>query len=301
MDSIIRNREGEEMISTRQERALSFLYESVTGRVCLKVVNRRSAAKLVGKYMNSRLSRGLIDRFIEKNGIDMSVYEDRDYKCYNQFFTRKLKPECKSVCMESDALVAPCDSKLRVYPINDKSIFFIKDSPYTVKELVKNEKLAKEFRGGLCLVYRLSVDDYHRYIYFDDGAKGANTYIPGVLHTVNPISLDKYNYYKQNCREYTVMDTEHFGRAVQIEVGAMLIGKIKNAHGACKYRRGEEKGMFEFGGSTVVVLLKKNAAVIDGDIMANSGEGIETIVHIGERIGTAGRVRNVKYIKTQTA
>ncbi len=292
MDSIIRNREGEEMISTRQEKTLSFLYESVPGRVCLKVVNRRSAAKLVGKYMNSRFSRGLIDRFIEKNGIDMSVYEERDYRCYNQFFTRKLKPEFKSVCMDADALVSPCDSKLRVYPINGDSVFFIKNSPYNVRELLKNDKLAKSFGGGLCLVYRLTVDDYHRYIYFDDGIKGENVFIRGVLHTVNPISLDKYNFYKQNCREYTVMDTEHFGRAVQIEVGAMLIGKIMNAHGACRYKRGEEKGMFEFGGSTIVVLLKKNAAVIDSDIMANSGEGIETMVHIGERIGTAARFLN---------
>lgn len=299
MDSIIRTREGEEMISTKQEKALSFLYESVTGRVCLKVVSRPSTAKLVGKYMNSRLSKGLIEKFIEKNGIDMSLYEDREYRCYNQFFTRKLKPEHKSVCMEREALIAPCDSKLRVYPISADSVFFIKEAPYNVKELLKDERLAKNFAGGLCLVYRLSVDDYHRYIYFDDGTKGENVFIPGVLHTVNPISLDRYNYYKQNCREYTVMDTENFGTAVQMEVGAMLIGKILNAHGPCRFQRGEEKGMFEFGGSTVVVLLRRNAATIDGDIMANSGEGIETKVSLGERIGTSALVsygprRNVR-------
>lgn len=286
MDSIIRNREGEEMVSTREERALSFLYESVTGRICLKVVNRRSAAKLVGKYMNSRLSKGLIDRFIEKNNINMSFYEDKEYKSYNQFFTRRLKPECTCICMEKEALVSPCDSKLKVYPINDDSIFFIKDSPYNVKELLKNEELAKEFNGGLCLIFRLTVDNYHRYIYFDDGTKGENVFIQGVLHTVNPIALDRYNFYKQNCREYTVMETRNFGKAVQVEVGAMFIGRIKNNHSACSFKRGEEKGMFEFGGSTVVLLLKKNAAVIDGDIMANSGEGIETIVRIGERIGS---------------
>lgn len=287
MDSIIRNREGEEMISTREERALSFLYESVAGRICLKVVNRRYTAKLVGKYMNSRLSKGLIDRFIEKNNIDMSIYEDKEYKSYNQFFTRNLKPECKCICMEKDALVSPCDSKLRVYPINDDSIFFIKDAPYNVKELIKNEELSKEFNGGLCLIFRLTVDNYHRYIYFDDGTKGENIYIQGVLHTVNPIALDRYNFYKQNCREYTVMETANFGKAVQVEVGAMLIGRIKNNHGPCSFKRGDEKGMFEFGGSTIVLLLKKNAAVIDGDIMANSGEGIETVVRLGERIGSA--------------
>ena len=52
-----------------------------------------------------------------------------------------------------------------------------------------------------------------------------------------------------------------------------------------RFERGEEKGMFEFGGSTVVLLLKKDAAVIDSDIMENSAAGAETRVRIGEVIG----------------
>lgn len=287
MDSTIKTREGEELGATSQEKALSFLYESVPGRVCLKLVNRRSAARLVGRYMNSRFSRKKIKKFIIKNDIDMSLYEEKRYSNYNQFFTRKLKPEHSKICMEGRALISPCDAKLRVYRINSDSVFFIKGSPYDVNELLKNKALAEEFRGGLCLVFRLTADNYHRYCYFDDGEKGENIFIRGVLHTVNPISLDKYNFYKQNCREYTVMNTKNFGKAVQVEIGAMLIGRIVNAHGPCRYRRGEEKGVFEFGGSTIALLLKKDAAVIDGDIMANSFEGIETVVHMGERIGEA--------------
>lgn len=287
MDSMVKRRESGELVPAPKEKALNFLYGSAPGRVCLKVLYRRTTAKIVGSYMNSRLSKGRIKKSIKNMNIDMSRYEDLKYKSYNQFFTRDLKPEYRNICVDADALIAPCDSKLTVYPIDDNSIFFIKGSPYNAAELLKNKELAEEFNGGYCLVFRLTVDNYHRYCYFDDGSKGDNTYIKGVLHTVNPISLGRYDFYKQNCREYTVMETRHFGKAVQVEVGAMLIGRIKNNDKACEYRRGDEKGMFEFGGSTIVVLLKKGAVSIDADILENSSEGIETVVSIGERIGTS--------------
>ena len=52
-----------------------------------------------------------------------------------------------------------------------------------------------------------------------------------------------------------------------------------------KFKKGEEKGYFEFGGSTIVVLVKKDVIVIDEDIYNNSLENIETNVKYGERIG----------------
>ena len=84
-----------------------------------------------------------------------------------------------------------------------------------------------------------------------------------------------------------VKRTREFGDIVIMEVGALLVGKIVNHHGKTAVRRGQEKGYFQFGGSTVVMLLKRGAAEIDGDILANSKEGIETVVRFGERIGAA--------------
>ena len=81
------------------------------------------------------------------------------------------------------------------------------------------------------------------------------------------------------------MQTEHFGKAVQIEVGAMLVGKIENLHGAGSFTRGEEKGRFLYGGSTVVLLLQKNAAQIDDRFLKASARGEELAVRMGERIG----------------
>ena len=287
MESVVRKRDGTEYIVSAGDKALGFLYGNAFGRLCLKIANKPLTAKIVGAYMNSRLSKRRIARFVKEEGIDMSLYEDREFISYNDFFTRRLRS--MDICMEKDALIAPCDSKLTVYPVETGSVFFIKGAPYSVASFLADEELARAFDGGYMCVFRLSVDNYHRYCYFDSGTKGENIHIKGVLHTVKPVSLGKYNYYSQNSREYTVMHTENFSLAVQAEIGAMLVGKIVNHSGACAFRRGEEKGMFEFGGSTVVVLLQKGVSVIDADIIANSAEGIETEVRIGERIGSAAR------------
>lgn len=233
--------------------------------------------------MNSRLSVRRIAHFIESNRIDMSQYEKTQYRSYNAFFTRKVAPGARPIAKEG--LISPCDAKLSVYQLEENAFFSIKGSMYTIPELLCDDILAKEFAGGTCLIFRLTVDDYHRYCYVDSGKKGKNIYIPGILHTVQPIALAHCNIYKRNAREYTVLETEHLGRVVQVEVGAMMVGKIKNHHGPGAFLRGEEKGYFEFGGSTIVLLLKKGAAVLDHELWENTQNGLETVVKYGEKIG----------------
>ena len=152
--------------------------------------------------------------------------------------------------------------------------------------LLKNKQLAREFEGGYAMIFRLTVDDYHRYCYVADGSKSENIRIPGVLHTVNPIASDYFPIYKENAREYTILKTPVFGTMVQMEVGALLVGKIVNHHGKSTARRGQEKGYFQFGGSTVVLLVKKDTVQVDADILENSRAGIETVVKMGEKIGS---------------
>ena len=63
------------------------------------------------------------------------------------------------------------------------------------------------------------------------------------------------------------------------------MGRIKNHHQNYSFKKGEEKGYFEFGGSTIVLLFKKDTITIDKDILDNSKDNIETIVKYGEKIG----------------
>ena len=286
---MIKTRNGDIIVTNEnQNKLLKKLYGSVLGRVLLKTLTAPVISRAAGIFMDSKASKLLIKPFIKRSGIDTSQYIMRDFRSYNDFFTRRVIPEKRPVDYEPSHLISPCDSKLTVHKISKNSIFRIKGSRYRVSDLLKNDFLAKRFCGGYCLIFRLEVDDYHRYCYIDNGTKTENTYIAGELHTVNPIALERYNIYKRNCREYTVLHTENFGDVVQVEVGAMMVGRIVNNDDTASFLRGEEKGRFEFGGSTIVMLFGKDSVRIDEDILRNSAEGIETVVKYGEKIGKTG-------------
>jgi phosphatidylserine decarboxylase len=111
-------------------------------------------------------------------------------------------------------------------------------------------------------------------------------FIPGKLHTVRPVALQKYPVFTENCREYTILNTDHFGKIAQIEVGAMLVGKICNHHGVSAIKKGQEKGYFMYGGSTIILLLEKDAVQMDPEILAANRSGMEVPVRFGQKIGT---------------
>ena len=93
--------------------------------------------------------------------------------------------------------------------------------------------------------------------------------------------------YLDNAREYAVLETANFGKVVQMEVGALFVGRIVN-HPLTEFTRGQEKGKFEFGGSTVILLLQKGAAVIDSRLTENTRQNKESIVRLGAVIGRQG-------------
>ena len=268
-----------------QDRLLALLYGNAIGRSLLKPFVTPAFSRLAGSFLSSRMSRFLIKPFIRQNHIDMSQFEPVEYDSYNEFFSRRIRPEVRPIDTDPLHLISPCDSKLTALPITADGHFTLKHTPYTVASLLKNETLAADYTGGLALIFRLTVDDYHRYCYVCDGTKTENTRIPGVLHTVNPIANDHFPIDKENSREYSILRTDAFGDIAMIEVGALLVGKIVNHHGEAQVLRGEEKGYFQFGGSTVVLLLKKDTVEIDPDILENSRQGVETVVKLGEKIG----------------
>ena len=271
---------------------LKFLYGTALGRALLRPLTSRGLSRFAGCFMDSRLSKPLIRPFLKKNHIDLGEYLPEDYGCFNDCFTRRIRPELRPVDRDPDALIAPCDGLLSVWSIGEDTVLPIKQSRYTVSGLLQNKELAGRFFGGQCLVFRLCVENYHRYCYFDSGTKGENIFIPGRLHTVRPVALAQVPVFTENCREYTVLQTAHFGTAVQVEVGAMLVGKIENRDGAGPFTRGGEKGRFLYGGSTVVLLLQKDAAHLDDRFLRARGK--ELPVKMGERIGTASQELGIR-------
>lgn len=264
-----------------QKQLLKFLYQTKIGRVLLKTfIARPWFSKLRGLYQRSVLSKKDILPFIDKYQINIDKeYAKSHYKNFNDFFIRN---KILDVNYKENDLVSPADSKMQIFDITPDLTIRVKRSLYSVEDLLQDETMAAQYSGGKCIVFRLSVDDYHRYHFVDNGQIIYNKKIKGELHTVRPIS-EKYNVFTRNAREVTIINTEHLGQIAYIEVGALLVGKINN-HDKVECKKYEEKGYFEFGGSTIILLLNKKIK-FDSDIIEANNLGYEVKVCAGEPIG----------------
>lgn len=251
--------------------ALTCVYSN---KLITNIAINKFISKLYGLYNASKISKNKIPKFIEDNKIDMKLYKKQEYNSFNDFFIRDLK----KLNITKKGFISPCQSKLSVYKITKDLKVTIKNQEYKISELT-NEEL--DYKNGYIFIYRLSVDNYHKFHYIDDGKRIKRVRIKGKLHTVSEYS-EKYKIYKENEREYSILDTKHFGQIIYMEVGALLIGRIIN-HDLDTFKRGEEKGYFLPGGSTVIIIA--NNIKVDKDILNNSKNNIETLVDVGEKVG----------------
>ena len=272
--------------TTGQDHLLEVIYGHALTRILLRPFLSPAVSDICGKFLSTRLSRRIIPSFVKKNHIDLGIYERQEFDSYNAFFTRKIKAEQRPINEQKNILISPSDGKVTAYPITQKGRFWIKHTQYTAAQLLKDERLAERYMGGWIYVIRLTVDDYHRYCYVADGRKSRQRKIRGVLHTVNPVANDYYPIYKMNSREYCLLKTKELGTILLMEVGALMVGKISNhEEDSAQVKRGDEKGMFEFGGSTIVVMTEPGMAEPDKDIIQNTKAQAETLVKMGEPIG----------------
>ena len=167
---------------------IRFLYGTSLGQFLLKPLIRPGFSRFMGRLLSCRISRWIVPGFIRRNRISMEDYPEQRYASFNDFFTRSILPGKRPVDMAPAHLVAPCDSKLTVIPLTEDVSFSIKGVPYTAQSLLRSEALARQFSGGYLLLFRLTVDDYHHYIYPVDGYEGAAAVIPGsvVQQVLNP-------------------------------------------------------------------------------------------------------------------
>ena len=275
--------------TTKQDNLLKYLYTSKFGRMVLRQLVNPSVSRLAGKLLDTRLSAHLVNGFIKREKIDMDEYPERKYTSFNDFFTRTIHEDARPIEGEADVLISPCDCRATVYPILKNSNFSIKHTEYTLRSLLHSRKLADRFQGGYLYVLRLTVSDYHRYIYAASGRQSKQYRIDGFFHTVNPVANDYLPIYKENTREYTVLHTAEFGDVLQMEVGALLVGRISNHKESCYAVRGEEKGYFEYGGSTIIVITEPGRVNPREDLLNNTANDLETIVRQGQEIGTRGK------------
>ncbi|MCI9489670.1 phosphatidylserine decarboxylase [Lachnospiraceae bacterium 48-42] len=283
---LVADRNGKtEEENSLQDKLLRWMYGHLLGRCLLKPLIMPGVSRLGGKLLDLRMSRVLVAPFVHRLSIDMTDYEQKEYVSYNDFFKRRLRPGARQIENAPEILVSPCDSRLSVYKVGSESTFKVKHTSYTLSTLLRDWWLADQYAGGYVWIFRLRVDDCHRYIYVDCGKESKRRVIPGVFHTVNPAAGDRFPIYKENTREYSVLKSENFGEILQMEVGALLVGQIENHRVSDTVKRGQEKGSFAFGGSTIILMTRKGRVCPDQDILENSAKGIETRVKLGERVG----------------
>ncbi len=270
-------------------RFMEFFYGNALGRIITDLVLRREFFTRFYGYRKRRpSSRQQIAPFVREYGVDMSesLRPIDSFSSFNDFFIRQLRPTARPIDPAPEVLISPADARLLVHPIRASTVVGIKGRPFTIGELTHSDSIEAEYRGGQCLVFRLAPADYHRFCYVDDCSHRGVRRIVGRYHSIHPLALQTgLPILPKNYREVTILDTQQFGRVVQIDVGALGVGRIEQHHrGGGQFRRGEEKGYFEWGASTTVLLVKLNVR-IDEDILRHSDEGIETRVRYGSRIG----------------
>lgn len=270
--------------------ALSFLYHSLTGKVLTALLSHRYISALYGRYVRSRRSKRMIPNFIRQYNINTEEVRDPSdrFRSLNDFFIRELKPGARPVDADPEHLISPADSRLFVFDMSKENAIPVKGYWHTLDGFIRDEAIAHAFSNGWCFVYRLAPCDYHRFCYIDSGRQDEVRRIKGVLHSVNPIALASVDsLMARNYREMSILHTDHFGKVLHFEVGALMVGKvILHNRKSCSFSKGEEKGWFEFGGSTLVQFFERDRIHPDEDILSQSLKGKETLVRMGERVGT---------------
>lgn len=279
-----------EQENTYKVDGLSFLYGTKLGKALTgSVINKRIVSTLYGQLVKSRNSVKQIPKFIEHYAINTEEIKRPigSFKSFNDFFIRELMEGARPIDTNENHLISPADSRLFVFDLSKSKSLPVKGYWYNLNGLIKDKKLVNEYADGWCFIYRLAPSDYHRYCYFDHGHQEKVKRLRGVLNSVHPIALSvTKSLIAKNYRELTIMHTNSFGDVLQLEVGALLVGKIIQHHKQpYSFVRGEEKGYFEFGGSTIIQLFKKGSVQIDSDIVEYSEKGIETLVKLGEKVG----------------
>ena len=274
------------------EKSLKWLYGTNTGKSMVHIlIKRKLASNLVGSFCDSKASKKRIKKFINNLNIDMSesLKPHNEFKTFNDFFTRKLKADARNIDTNINNLITPGDGRLLAYEnISLNKIIQVKGFTYSLSELISDDDIAKQYNGGTCLVLRLCPTDYHRFHFVDSGIPTKTQKIKGHYYSVSPYALNKIpKLYCENKREWSILKSENFGDILCIEVGATCVGSIIQTYTPLTHvSKGDEKGYFKFGGSTTILFLKEGFAKIDKDIIEQSNLGYETLVTMGEKIGT---------------
>jgi len=272
---------------------LRFAYENPVGRfLTLAIVRRAILSKYYGWRMTRPFSAHRVLPFIVKYNLDTDEFAKSpfDFKHFNDFFTRALKKSARPITPNDDLATFPADGRhLCIQDIDAVDGFYVKGAKFTLQELLGSFDLAQQYDGGTIIISRLCPVDYHRFHFSAPGIPNEPRLINGWLYSVNPIALRRnVRYLVENKRYVTEITSSPFGKVVQVEIGATMVGSVVHTYvPGRRVAKGEEKGLFKFGGSCVITLFRRGSIKLDEDLVAQNRAGLETYARMGERMGCA--------------
>ena len=237
-------------------------------------------AGFLGRTEIRPISRALVAAFAQYYGVDLQDAEREslgEYRSFNDFFTRRLKPGARPVADDARAVVSPADgfvSQLGV--VEDGQLLQAKGHRYPLTALLTDAELARRYRHGTFVTVYLSPRDYHRVHAPAAGRLARTIEVPGRLFPVNAGSQASIS--GLFCRnERLVCDFDSYALVL---VGALIVASIETAWPdgpQSPYRtrlerrvgkhfgRGDEVGRFLLG-STVIGLFPPAALELDADL-----------------------------------
>ena len=276
-------------------RWIKLLYGTLLGRMLSALIVAPPVSRFYGWLQDRPGSKRKVKPFIAQFDIQMGDFlpeegrtSDDPYSSFNAFFTRRVTDSARPFAQGSD-FPAPCDARYFAYAsLTDEVTIPVKGSCFKASALLNHPDWNGVFENGPGFIARLCPVDYHRFHFPDRGRVVDSWRIPGVLHSVNPWALAfREDIFMINERHVTILETERFGRLAYVEVGATCVGKIQQTHHESSFERGDEKGMFLFGGSTVIVLGEPGKWAMDERILKHTEAGVEAYIKMGQAIGRA--------------
>ncbi len=267
-------------------RALSFLYGgSLLARLLLPLIAHIPfCSRFYGWLMRRPSSRVRIAPFIDTYRIDTSEFQTENYSSFNDFFTRKLRPECRPLAPQG--IILPADGRYLAYPnIAHVPRFHIKGQEFNLETFLDSEAYGRRYAEGSMVIARLCPTDYHRFHFPLACEAGRSRLINGALFSVNPIALAKrLSIFWENKRVITELESREYGTVLMIEIGATAVGTVQQTYHPGWVEKGQEKGYFEFGGSCIVLLFEPGRVRLAEDLVRNTADGFETCAQMGQSL-----------------
>jgi len=243
---------------------------------------------LLAAYQNTRRSARQIEPFIRKHKIEMSEFKPVIYRSFAEFFDREFRPGARTFVAASNEMAAFAEARYFGWNrLEADQQFPVKGHSLSAEQILGNQNRAAAFVGGPVLLARLSPMDYHHVHYPDDGLTLDNARLGRSLWTVNWHALQNQpDILFRNERQIDILETKNFGRLAFVEVGAMSVGRIVQVHPReTAFGRGEEKSVFKFGGSAVVLFGEPGKWRPADDILEHTAQNVETLIRLGDTIG----------------